>query len=91
MRRRLIWISTVCKRMSEITCCPKLPDFALTHILIHWMGFKVQTSFSSESSHVAYQMNRKVGHAHTMIICTMDGLGGLWEVFFNPAWDSCIA
>ena len=24
---RLIWIFTVCKRMSEFTHCPKLPDF----------------------------------------------------------------
>ena len=28
-RSRLIWISTVCKRMFEFTWCPKLPDFTL--------------------------------------------------------------
>ena len=27
--RRLIWISTVCKCVSEFTRCPKLPDFTL--------------------------------------------------------------
>ena len=26
---RLIWISIVCKYMSEFTWCPKLPDFTL--------------------------------------------------------------
>ena len=29
IRSRLIWISTVCKCMSEFTRCPKLPDFTL--------------------------------------------------------------
>ena len=38
-------------------------------------GLKVKTFFFSDSSHVAYQMNRKVGHAHTMVIYTMGGLG----------------
>ena len=27
IRSRLIWIFTVCKRVSEFTCCPNLPDF----------------------------------------------------------------
>ena len=31
--------------------------------------------FISDSSHVACQMNRKVGHTHTMVIYTMGGLG----------------
>ena len=30
IRSRLIWISTVCKRVSEFTSCPNLPDFTLT-------------------------------------------------------------
>ena len=30
IRSRLIWISTVCKRMSEFTWCPNLPDFTLS-------------------------------------------------------------
>ena len=51
-------------------------------------GLKVKSIFSSERSDVAYQMNRKVGHAHTMIIYTMGGLG---EVFFYPVVDSCFA
>ena len=46
-------------------------------------GLKVITFFSSECSHIAYQMNRKVGHAHTMVIYTMGGLGRVGEVFFN--------
>ena len=29
IRSRLIWISTVCKRVSEFTSCPNLPDFTL--------------------------------------------------------------
>ena len=29
IKSRLIWILTVCKCMSEFTCCPKLPDFTL--------------------------------------------------------------
>ena len=29
IRSRLIWISTVCKCVSEFTRCPKLPDFNL--------------------------------------------------------------
>ena len=29
IRSRLMWISTVCKCMSEFTWCPKLPDFTL--------------------------------------------------------------
>ena len=40
--------------------------------------------FFSESSHVAYQMNRKVGHATTMAIYTKDGLGEVELVSFNP-------
>ena len=31
IRSRLIWISTVCKCMSELTRCPKLPDFTQIH------------------------------------------------------------
>ena len=46
--------------------------------------------FSSESGPVGYEMNRQVGHAHTMVIYTMGGLG-VMEVLFNPAGDSCIA
>ena len=38
-------------------------------------GLKVKL-FSSDSSHVAYQMNSKVGHAHTMVIYTIGGLVG---------------
>ena len=30
IRSRLIWISTVCKSVSEFTRCPKLPDFTLS-------------------------------------------------------------
>ena len=29
IRSRLIWISTVCKRVSEFTWCPKFHDFTL--------------------------------------------------------------
>ena len=29
VRSHLIWISAVCKCMSEFTCCPNLPDFTL--------------------------------------------------------------
>ena len=29
IRSRLIWISTVCKCVSEFTQCPNLPDFTL--------------------------------------------------------------
>ena len=36
-RSRLIWISTVCKCISELTHCPKLPDFTLPHLeLLHF-------------------------------------------------------
>ena len=37
-------------------------------------GLKVKTFFS-ESSLIAYQMNRKIGHAHTVFIYTKGGLG----------------
>ena len=37
---------------------------------------KGQKLFFIDSSHVAYQMNRKVGHAHTMPMYTMGGFGG---------------
>ena len=40
-------------------------------------GVKRSKQFFSESSQVAYQMNRKVGRAHTMVIYTMGGLGGV--------------
>ena len=34
---------------------------------LHTQSLKVKTFISSsESSHIAYQMNRKVGHAHIM-------------------------
>ena len=54
------------------------------------MGLKGLNSSSSESSHVANQMNRKVGHAHTMVIYTMGRLVGVGEVFFNPVGDSLL-
>ena len=50
-------------------------------------GLKFQNIFSSESSDVAYQMNRKVGHAHTMIIYAM----GKWGRVFYPVENSCLA
>ena len=41
IRSRLIWISTVCRRMFEFTWCPKLPDFTLLPLeesdLSHWL------------------------------------------------------
>ena len=39
-------------------------------------GLKVKL-FSSDSSHAAYQLNRKAGHAQTMVIYTIGGLGGV--------------
>ena len=39
-------------------------------------GLKVKL-FSSDSSHATYQLNRKLGHAHTMVIYTISGLGGV--------------
>ena len=41
-------------------------------------GFKGHNIFfPSKRSRVAYiQINRKIGHAHTMVIYTMGGLGG---------------
>ena len=48
-------------------------------------GLKVKIFSSSDSSHIAYQMNWKVAHAHTMAIYTMGGLwgggGGKWGSF----------
>ena len=44
-----------------------------SHTLKSWMG-------SSECIHVAYQMNRDICHAHTMVIYTIDGMG-MWERF----------
>ena len=38
-------------------------------------GLTDNTCFPCDKSHVAYQMNRKVGHAYTMVIYTLDGLG----------------
>ena len=38
-------------------------------------GLNVKRFFSSNSSHVAYEMNKKVDHAYTMVIYAMDGLG----------------
>ena len=88
---KVVMLHIKLKGKERVMCYKISKYFALTHILTPWKGFKVQTSFSSEGSDVAYQMNRNVGHAHTMIIYTMDGFGGLGEVSFNPAWDSCIA
>ena len=48
--------------------------FSLHTLLTPGWGLKVKTFFS-DRSHVAYKMNRKAGHAHTMVIYTMDGLG----------------
>ena len=31
---RLIWIVTVCKRMSEFIRCPKLPDLTLSYVVV---------------------------------------------------------
>ena len=45
-------------------------------------GLMVKNIFSSENNDVAYQMNRKVCHAHTMIIYTMGGLGQSRGCFF---------
>ena len=42
-----------------------------------WVKLKGQPIFSSESSHVAYQMNRKIGHVHSMVIYDMGGLQDL--------------
>ena len=36
IRSRLIWISTVCKCMSEFTWCPKLPDFSQNDFIFGW-------------------------------------------------------
>ena len=36
-----------------------------------WWGIKVSTFFSSDISQIAYQMNRKVGHAQPKVIYTM--------------------
>ena len=58
------------------------------HTLDPWGGVKVVTFFVAENGHVAYQINGKDGHAHTMVILTMDGLGGVGrEIFFNPVGD----
>ena len=42
-------------------CCPYIPSTP------GW-DLNVKTCLSSKSGHVAYQMNRKVGHAHTIVI-----------------------
>ena len=46
-----------------------------TRSILGW-GLKVRR-FLSNSMHIAYQMNRKVGHAHSMVIYSMDGVSGL--------------
>ena len=53
-----------------------------------WVGFKGQNIHSSKSM-LNIKMNMKFGHAHTMVINTMGGLGN-WG-FFNSVVDSCIA
>ena len=37
IRSRPIWISTVCKRVSEFTWCPSVPDFTLVIALSVWI------------------------------------------------------
>ena len=49
------------------------------------LGWVKRTKYfsSSKSSHITYQMDRKVGHAHTMAIYTMGGWG-VWR--FSVIW-----
>ena len=61
------------KGMKRTMTCKQI--FALMH-LIPGRSLKVKTFFlSSNRSHIVYQMNKKVSHAHTIVIYTMGGLG----------------
>ena len=48
LMRRLIWIYTVCKGMSEFTWCPKLPDlslcFRLCYCRVLWSRWRLYTN-----------------------------------------------
>ena len=44
------------------------------HIVPRRVGFNGQNCFS-ENSHIVFQMNRKIGHAHTMFIYIKGWLG----------------
>ena len=81
--------------MLHIKCCP-YKQAPLTPMV----GSISQNSFfcerfkgqyihfvSSDGSHVAYQLNWNVGHVHTMVIFTMDGLGCCASL--NLVGDSC--
>ena len=62
------------KGMKPTIICKKI-FCPYTQTLAPRVGFKGQNSFPSESSHVAYQMNRKVGYPQTMVIYSISGLG----------------
>ena len=74
------WIKEVKKNLSESSHVAyqikgsEMFENMQAHIVPRRVGFKGQ-NFFSESSNIAYQMNRKIGHAHTMFIYTKGGLG----------------
>ena len=48
--RRLIWITTVCKCVSEFTWCPNLPDSIQMFIAIFMMENHAERKAQSEPS-----------------------------------------
>ena len=86
---KMVMLQIKLKRMTHTIFCSN--NFVLTGTLDPWGQKVTMIVFFSESSHFACQMNRKVGHAHTMVIYTMDGLGEWCFLQTGRGLKYCIA